>query len=555
MQSAAAIVRRQVTACSRQQLVSSCRYSADAAAAATHSANRSTALLLGAYVGKEDGGSSSGGGSNKAGASPPPRLTPAGLEFDARVGGRLTALLTGVAGSKLSAGAVRVFYDLDPAFPVVCVTGIGAVDASQASLEELDVGRESVRVAVSKGAVTCRDLGLGELVTDPCGHADAAAEGVALGLFSFDELKAEKKRKAAIAARLHDGVRSERGGRDTELWRRGLCYAEGQNLARRLMEMPANKMRPVDFAAVAQERLAGMSNCEVVVRDRKWIEREKMGAFLSVSRASAEEPVFLEVKYKGAEASTPAVALVGKGVTFDTGGISLKPPLNMDLMRGDMGGAACMLASVWTAAKLAMPVNVHVFMPLCENMPGGRATKPGDVVTARNGKTIQVDNTDAEGRLILADALLYAQEQAPACVIDAATLTGAMGVALGAGAAGVFANSPLLWQRLQACGAVTGDRVWRMPLFHLYSSQMTKAHLADINNVSKQGGAGGACTAAAFLREFVKPGTLWAHLDIAGVMENKDEVAYLGKGMSGRPTRTIVELLADLGRQPLATSS
>lgn len=187
--------------------------------------------------------------------------------------------------------------------------------------------------------------------------------------------------------------------------------------------------------------------------------------------------------------------------------------------------------------------------PLCENMPSGKANKPGDVVRAKNGKTIQVDNTDAEGRLILADALCYAHSFKPRAIINAATLTGAVDVALGSAAAGVFTNSDWLWERLQKASIVTGDRVWRMPLFQHYTKQITECALADLNNVGKYSRSGGACTAAAFLREFVTADH-WAHLDIAGVMTNKDEIPYLRKGMSGRPTRTLVEFVAGLASEP-----
>jgi len=234
---------------------------------------------------------------------------------------------------------------------------------------------------------------------------------------------------------------------------------------------------------------------------------------------------------------------VGKGITFDSGGISIKPSANMDEMRADMGGAACVLSAVYTAARLKLPVNIIALMPLCENMPSGRATKPGDVHTAMNGKTIQIDNTDAEGRLILSDALCYAETFQPHGIIDMATLTGAMMVALGSSATGVFTNSKVFWEAMHQAGGRTGDRVWRMPLFKHYTKQVTECHLADVNNIGTSGRYGGACTAAAFLKEFVKNEN-WMHMDIAGVMSNSSDVPYLGKGMSGRPTRTVAEFLS-----------
>merc|ERR1719411_1873908 len=250
--------------------------------------------------------------------------------------------------------------------------------------------------------------------------------------------------------------------------------------------------------------------------------------------------------YAGAEAGdSKPVVLVGKGVTFDTGGISIKPSAKMDAMRADMGGAATVTASFRAVASLGLKINLKVLVPLTENMPGGRATKPGDVVTAMNGVTIQVDNTDAEGRLILADALCYADTFSPRVVLDVATLTGAMSVALGSAATGVFSTKTEEFSRLAGCGRLAGDRVWRMPLWQHYSDKMKKSALADLNNISLTPG-GGACTAAAFLKQFTKC-PKWLHLDMAGVMENNGDVSYLSKGMSGRPTRTIVSYVNELG--------
>merc|ERR1712025_458085 len=264
-----------------------------------------------------------------------------------------------------------------------------------------------------------------------------------------------------------------------------------------------------------------------------------MGSFLSVSRGSIEPAKFLEMRYDGGGDSKPVV-LVGKGVTFDTGGISIKPSAKMDAMRADMGGAATVMATMKAVATMGMKVNLVVLIPLTENMPGGAATKPGDVVTAMNGKTIQVDNTDAEGRLILADALCYADTFSPRVVLDVATLTGAMSVALGAGATGVFSSSSQEYLRLESCGVSSGDRVWRMPLWSHYEEKMKKSPLADLNNISLTPG-GGSCTAAAFLKQFTTCPS-WLRLDIAGVMESDGE-PYLPSGMSGRPTRTLVKYI------------
>jgi aminopeptidase len=248
--------------------------------------------------------------------------------------------------------------------------------------------------------------------------------------------------------------------------------------------------------------------------------------------------------YNNAPDAEP-LALVGKGICFDSGGISIKPSANMDKMRADMGGAANVVAAIITLAQLKAKVNVIGLTPLCENLPSGKATKPGDVVVARNGKTIQIDNTDAEGRLVLADALDYAHDFKPQAIIDLATLTGAMVVALGSAATGCFTNSTTLFELMAQQGVHTGDRVWRMPLFNHFTKQVTDSQLADCLNIGKIAGAGGSCTAAAFLREFVTHSS-WMHMDIAGVMDNKDEVSYISKGMAGRPLRTLVAFVSAL---------
>lgn len=282
----------------------------------------------------------------------------------------------------------------------------------------------------------------------------------------------------------------------------------------------------------------------VIVRDKAWAESQKMGSFLSVSKGSDEPPVFLEMHYKNAGTAKPVV-FVGKGITFDSGGISLKPSSNMDKMRADMGGAANVLSTIYTLATLKAPVNIIGITPLCENLPSGRANKPGDVVTAMNGKTIQVDNTDAEGRLILADGLCYAHQFDPLLILDIATLTGAQNVAMGSAATGVYTTTKKYWEVLHESGTVTGDRMWRMPLWNHFTKQTTDSQLADLQNIGKVPGAGGCCIAAAFLREFVTH-PVWLHLDIAGVMDNRDEVGYLNKGMSGRPMRTLVKFVEEI---------
>lgn len=239
------------------------------------------------------------------------------------------------------------------------------------------------------------------------------------------------------------------------------------------MDTPANLMTPTIFAANVTEKCHTIG-VKVESHGRKWAEEQCMGSYLSVTRGSREPPVFLELTYTGAaDKMDQPICLIGKGITFDTGGISIKPSSKMDEMRGDMGGAACIAATMVALAELKCPINIKGLIPLCENMPGGSATKPGDVVYAMNGKSICVDNTDAEGRLVLADALCYSERFKPKYILDIATLTGAITVALGDCVAGAFTNNSELWKHLHSAGSESGDRMWRMPLFKHYSKQMT----------------------------------------------------------------------------------
>ncbi|KAK6186514.1 hypothetical protein SNE40_008540 [Patella caerulea] len=477
-------------------------------------------------------------------------LTPAASHLDQKSQGKLQQLLK-VASKKLKSGSGRVLYGVpvNDEFTTVAVVNLGETGVKFNDLEELDECKQNIRSAVANGVSQLHEVGETEVTVDPCGDAKAAAEGSILGLFYYDDLKAKDSKKAKVKVDCYSSNEDDIATLNHD-WSQGCILANSQNFARWLMETPANKMTPTIFAESVKERLGSENGVTVQIRDKAWAESKKMDAFLSVSRGSDEPPMFLEIDYNGGPNGSTPLALVGKGVTFDTGGVSIKPSADMDKMRADMGGAACVAGTLLAAAKLKLPVNIKAFIPLCENMVNGRATKPGDVVTAMNGKTIQIDNTDAEGRLILADALTYADTFKPSLILDMATLTGAVDVALGSAVTAVYTDSTQLWKTLHQAGGISGDRVWRMPLFKHYTSQIKHCDLADVNNIGKYSRSGGSCTAAAFLKEFVENKN-WLHLDIAGVMINKDEVSYLPKGMSGRPTRTIVEFLSLLSKQQL----
>jgi aminopeptidase len=255
-----------------------------------------------------------------------------------------------------------------------------------------------------------------EVYVDDLGNATAAAEGALLSNFKFQPYKAKKVEFPDIFA----------AGEESEAWKKGVVYGNAQNFCKTLMDTPANYMTPTIFCDTVKAKYEGLSNVELQIHDEAWAKKEKMNLYLSVSAGSSEPPKFLEITYNGNPSSKKPIALVGKGITFDSGGISLKPGSKMDQMRADMGGAANVASAIWALASLKVKVNVKGFIPLCENMPGNKATKPGDVIIGRNGKSVCIDNTDAEGRLILADALSYASDFNPLWTLDIATLTGAV---------------------------------------------------------------------------------------------------------------------------------
>lgn len=319
-----------------------------------------------------------------------------------------------------------------------------------------------------------------------------------------------------------------------------VATVHGQELAKEWANRPANHARPVDLARAAQA-LAG-PDVEVEVLGPKEVEKLGMGALLAVARGSHEPLRFIVLRYQGAAKREAPVVLVGKGITFDTGGISLKPAADMDEMKFDMSGAASVLGVFAALPQLRPALNVVGLIPACENMPGGGATKPGDVVRSMSGQTIEILNTDAEGRLILCDALTYAQRFKPRAIVDVATLTGACVIALGAVRSGLYANDDALAQALLQAGEAALDPCWRMPLDDDYAEAL-KSNFADVANVG--GRPAGSVTAAKFLQRFVGDGTPWAHLDIAGT-------AWKGgkdKGATGRPVPLLLRYLAELGRQ------
>ena len=321
-----------------------------------------------------------------------------------------------------------------------------------------------------------------------------------------------------------------------EAVRIGHAFAEGENLARTLQARPGNVATPSHLAAEAT-RIAGESGLECEILGPAEMEDEGMDALLSVARGSVEEPRLIVLRHPGGEEGAAPLVLVGKGLTFDAGGISLKPARGMEKMKYDMSGGAAVLGAMLAIGRLGLPVNVTGVVPSSENLPSGSATKPGDVISSRAGKSIEVINTDAEGRLILADALHYASEWEPAAIVDCATLTGACVVALGHHRSALLGNDEALLEELRAAGDRAGEPCWPLPLDADYRRQL-RSDFADLKNVG--GRPAGTITAASFLSEFVEDAP-WAHLDIAGTAYGKTRKPYLRNGPAGIPCRLLLE--------------
>ncbi len=373
--------------------------------------------------------------------------------------------------------------------------------------------------------------------------AQAMTEGALLANYVFTDFKDGAAAANTLESlQLVTSSKAKSHDRGVEV---GTILAEAVNFARRLGDRPGNRMTPAMLADETVKAAKG-SKLKVNIWDRTRIKSEKMGSFLSVSLGSTNEPKFILMEYNGAAASKRPVCFVGKGLTFDCGGISIKPAAGMEEMKYDMCGGANVIGTMLAIARLKLPINAIGFVPTTENMVGPLATKPGDIVIARNGKSIEVNNTDAEGRLILADALVYACEQEPSCVFDIATLTGAMVVALGNLHTGFYTRDNKLAQKVQAAAETSGEWVWRMPLTDFHVRDM-KGTYADLSNISAGKGAGSA-TAAGFLEQFVSKEIPWAHFDIAGTgWHVGDRLPYCPrKGASGAMIRTFVQLAQEV---------
>ena len=367
-------------------------------------------------------------------------------------------------------------------------------------------------------------------------YGRAVAEITGSSLYRINDLKTGKKPKPPALARVLAGPVARAGARTvTRGLKHGNAIAQAAAVQRNLGNLPGNVCTPRYLAQQARLLARKHRSLRVRVLDEAAMRREKMNCLLAVAQGSAEPPRLIVIEHRGERPGRAPVVLVGKGVTFDAGGISLKPPADMDEMKYDMSGAAAVIAALSFAADVALPLNVVGIVGAVENMPDGKAVKPGDIITSSSGQTVEILNTDAEGRLVLGDALHYARRFKPAAVVDMATLTGACVIALGHHHTGAFGNDEALVRELVEAGLRADDRAWPLPLTEEYAEQL-KSNFADFANIG--GRAAGAITAAAFLGKFTR-GLSWAHLDIAGTAWQSGA----NKGSTGRPTPLLADFL------------
>jgi len=459
-----------------------------------------------------------------------PRLAPGAHEVDAAFDGTLAELLA-VAGASGEADEVTKLPTRGTlAAPLLVAVGLGAV------AEHEDPTPEQVRWA---SGVAARALAGTDRAVTTLGRLDvgAAAEGSVLGAYSFGAYKTNGKPPVRAVDVLTDDAR------DTAALERATAVADAVRTARDLVNTPPNDLFPASFAERARE-LGEAAGLEVEVLDDAALDEQGFGGVLGVGKGSSRTPRLVRLSWSGTPSPRARVALVGKGITFDTGGISIKPAQNMDHMTSDMSGAAAVVAVTVLAARLELPVAVTATVPMAENMPSNTAYRPGDVLHMYGGKTVEVLNTDAEGRLILADAIVRAAQDEPDYLVETSTLTGAQQVALGMRTAGVMGTEALR-DRIAALGREAGEDAWAMPLPEHLRADLD-SRIADIANVTNHRW-GGMLAAGIFLREFVPDGLAWAHIDIAGPSFNSGgPYGYTPKGGTGVPVRTLAALLEDI---------
>lgn len=463
-----------------------------------------------------------------------PKFTVATQRFNDLTQGRLGELIikSGMTGQY---GESRLFNSLDPEIKDVCIVGIGKEGLGFNELEALHEGMEHVRGAAGIGARLLDRQKCTQIFVDGMEYAEQAAEGSTLGLYKFNDYKSNAD-KRAVVTELYESS-------DSIGWNAGLRKSAAQNMARQLCETPAVIMTPTNFAQAVMEYLCPCK-MTVEVRNSDWIKANNMVGFLTIARSSCEPPVFLEITYCGGMKDEKPILLIGTGCTFNSGGLNLQNARWMNEYKATMAGAAVVVSTMRAVAELSLPINIVALIPLCENLPSGMAVRCGDVVKTVGGKSIIVHDPSETDTLLLADIIQYGlPAYKPKMLIDVSTTTEAMLNGFGEGVCGLFSNSHYLWRQMLKAGSISGDRVWRLPLWKIFTKQVTSYDAADTSNLGE--GLGKTCMAAAVIKEFT-PCIDWIHLDIRGVgMNNTTNIfPYLRKHhMSGRPTRTLIQFL------------
>jgi leucyl aminopeptidase len=467
--------------------------------------------------------------------------------LDQALGGQLAMLRTR-GDLRGTVGEAVLFFPPPGSVGAERLLLVGVGKASELTAERLRRAAGSAAKQAAKVRAASLAFALPASVIAGRVAARAVAEGLVLGSYDFAELKSPDDKKPTPVS-LDEAVILLPAGADegegAEGARVGEIVARAENFARTLGNLPGNVATPT-YLAQAAERIAAQRGLRVTVLGPEEMRAEGMGALLGVAQGSEQEPRLIVLEHRGGGEGDKPLVIVGKGLTFDAGGISIKPAQGMEDMKFDMCGGAATLAAMQAIAELRLPVNVVGIVPSSENMLGGGAMKPGDILRAHSGKTIEIVNTDAEGRLILADAISYAARFDPAAMLDAATLTGACVIALGHAATGVMGNDQALVDEVLAAGEATGERCWQLPMFDDYREQI-KSDYADIKNSG--GRPAGAITAGWFVREFVGDWP-WVHLDVAGTAYGDGKVPYLSKGGTGVPTRIFVEWVMARAARP-----
>ncbi len=464
--------------------------------------------------------------------------------LDQALDGAITQLIQDgeVKGKKGEITIIHSFGKIGPSR--VLIAGIGKAESiGRETIREVMAGacRHLRKLGVAKAAVVAYDPGIADM--DPRAWGEALAEGSLLGLYRFRNYrKSDEDGDGEIAElALVEPDAGNVNALDSGI-EQGRLMAEAAILARDMVNEPANVLTPTQMADIAG-KVAEEEGLDIRILDRPEIEELKMGALLGVAMGSSQPPKMIILDWKG-DPDNPSnnLGLIGKGITFDSGGISLKSAGGMEDMKGDMAGGASVIAAMKAIGRLKPKINVTGIIAATENMPGASAQRPGDVVRSMMGKTIEVINTDAEGRLVLADAIYYARQMGISRIVDVATLTGAVVVALGNACSGIMGNDQGLINQVIKAGESTGERIWQLPMYDDYKEQI-KSNVADMKNTGGRGA--GPITAAHFLAEFVED-TPWAHLDIAGTYLASKQKGYLVKGGTGVPTRTLVNLALEL---------